>query len=66
MSINNRILQLCKEKKISVRKLSKLTDIPYVTLKNVVYKKANNIGLMKIQKICIALEITEDEFFDFI
>lgn len=57
-----RILELCKERDISVYKLSQMADIPKTTLNNMI--AADRMPTIPtIEKICKGLDITVAQFF---
>lgn len=68
MSISNavadRILELCAERKITVNKLSTISGITQSTVNDIVNRKAKNIGIVTIKKLCDDFDITITDFFD--
>ncbi len=68
MTISNevadRILELCAERKITVNKLSIISGVTQSTVNDIVNRKAKNIGIVTIKKLCDGLDITITEFFD--
>lgn len=68
MSISNavadRILELCAERKITVNKLSTISGITQSTVNDIVNRKAKNIGIVTIKKLCDGFDMTITEFFD--
>lgn len=63
IAVANRLQQLCGSKNISINKLANLSAIPPSTLKNILYGKSGNPGIVTIKKLCDGLEITLGEFF---
>ena len=59
----NRILQLCKERKITINKLATLSALPPSSIKNILYGKSRNPKLLTIKMICDGLDITLSDFF---
>ena len=59
-----RIKELCKEKKITLNKLSTICGITQSTLNNIISGRNNSTTISTIKKICDGLEITIIEFFD--
>lgn len=59
-----RILELCKEKGITVNKLSNISGVTQSTVNDIVNHKAKNIGIVTIKKLCDGFEITITDFFD--
>ncbi len=62
-TVKNRILFLCKEKGITINKLTTLSGVSSSTLKNVLYGKSKNPGIVTIKMLCDGLDITLCEFF---
>lgn len=59
-----RILELCKEKKITINKLSTISAVTQSTVNDIVNNKSKNIGIATIKKLCDGLEISITDFFD--
>ncbi len=59
-----RILQLCDKKAITVNALADRAGIPHSTVKNILYGRSQNPGIVTIKKLCDGLEITITDFFD--
>lgn len=68
MSISNavaeRILQLCRDKNITVNKLATLSAVTQSTVNDIVNMKSKNIGIVTLKKLCDGLQISITEFFD--
>ena len=68
MSISNavaeRILQLCKDKNITVNKLATLSAVTQSTVNDIVNMKSKNIGIVTLKKLCDGLQINIAEFVD--
>lgn len=62
-AIQQRILRLCAEQKISINRLANLSAIPPSSLKNILYGKSQNPKIITIKMICDGLGITLGEFF---
>ncbi len=63
-AVKNRILELCGQKNITINKLATESGIPRSTIKNILYGKSQNPGILTIKKLCDGLEITLPEFFN--
>ena len=63
-TVRNRILQLCEEKKITINKLATESGIPRSSLKNILYGKSKNPGIVTIKLICDGLNVSLVEFFN--
>ena len=58
-----RILELCKERRITVKRLSTICGITQSTLNNIVSGRNQSITLSTLQKICDGLDISILDFF---
>ena len=63
-AVKNRILQLLGEKQMSVHKLAMESAVPPSSIKNILYGKSKNPGIVTIKMLCDGLGITLIEFFD--
>lgn len=59
----NRIMQLCREKRMTYYKLSYESTVPLSTVANILSGKTTNPGIFTIMKICDGLDISLDVFF---
>lgn len=62
-AVRIRILQLCKERSITVNKLSTICGITQSTLSNIIGGRNNSTTISTVKKICDGLEISIQEFF---
>ena len=62
-AVRLRILELCKEKHITVNKLSTLSGITQSTLNNIVGGRNNSTTVSTVKKICDGLGISIEDFF---
>lgn len=62
-AISTRILNICKEKNISINKLANASFLTQSTLQSIVIGDSNNPKLLTISRVCYGLEITLEEFF---
>lgn len=62
-AVRERILQLCRERSISINKLSTMSGVTQSTLNNIISGRNNSATVATIQKLCDGLEITIEEFF---
>ena len=58
-----RIKELCKEKSITLNKLSTVCGITQSTLNNIASGRNNSTTLSTVKKICDGLEISIKDFF---
>lgn len=62
-AVRLRILELCRQKGITVNKLSYICGITQSTLNNIVSGRNNTTTVSTVKKICDGLEITIIDFF---
>ena len=62
--VKNRILYLCEEKKMTINKLSTESGVAPSTIKNILYGKSRNPGIVTLKMLCDGIGITLVEFFD--
>ena len=63
-TVKNRILQLCEEKRITINKLATESGVAPSTIKNILYGKSQNPGIVTLKMLCDGLGITLIEFFN--
>ena len=63
-AVRLRILELCRERELSVNKLSGMCGLPQSTLNNIVSGRNNSAPVATVKKICDGLEIDIVQFFD--
>ena len=63
-TVKNRILQLLGEKKMSIHKLAMESAVPPSSIKNILYGKSQNPGIVTLKMLCNGFGITLIEFFD--
>ena len=59
-----RITELCKNEKLTVNALANLAGMSSSTIYSMLNAKSQNPGVISLQKICDALDISMREFFD--
>ena len=62
--VKNRILQLLGEKNMSIHRLAMESAVPPSSIKNILYGKSKNPGIVTLKMLCDGLGITLIEFFD--
>ena len=62
-AVKNRILELCRERNITINKLANLSALPPSSLKAILYGRSQNPKLLTIKILCDGLGITLGEFF---
>ena len=63
-AVSIRLLELCKDKNITVNKLATLSAVTQSTVNDIVNMKSKNIGIVTLKKLCDGLQISITEFFD--
>ena len=63
-TVKNRILQLLGEKNMSIHKLAIESAVAPSSIKNILYGKSQNPGIVTIKMLCDGFGITLVEFFD--
>ncbi len=62
--VKNRILYFLGQKRMAIHKLAVLSAVPASTIKNILYGKSQNPGIVTLKMLCDGLEISLTEFFD--
>ena len=62
-AVKERILELCRERNISVNKLSTISGVTQSTVNNIVSGRNNSATVSTLKKLCDGLGITIEEFF---
>ena len=63
-TVKNRLLVLCEEKRISIHKLATESAVAPSTIKNILYGKSKNPGIVTIKMLCDGLGISLYDFFN--
>ena len=61
--VANRIIELCRERNMTINGLARLSALPPSTLKNIVNGVSQNPGIVTIKKLCDGLNMSLGEFF---
>lgn len=62
-TVKNRLLQLLGEKKMSIHKLSTESAVAPSSIKNILYGKSRNPGIVTLKMLCDGFGITLSDFF---
>ena len=62
--VANRLLELCRERNLSINALARSAAVPPTTLKNVISGVSRNPGFVTIKMLCDGLVISLIDFFD--
>ena len=63
-AVKERILELCREKNISINKLSTMSGVTRSMVNNIVSGRNRSATISTIKKLCDGLGITIEQFFD--
>ena len=63
-AVKNRLLQLLGERNMSIYKLAMESAVPPSSIKNILYGKSQNPGIVTLKMLCDGLGITLVDFFD--
>ena len=63
-AVKNRLLGLLGEREMSIHRLAMESAVPPSTIKNILYGKSINPGIVTIKMLCDGLGISLTEFFD--
>jgi len=58
-----RLVRLCDLRGLTINKLANLSAVPPSTVKNILYGKSKNPGIVTLKMLCDGLDITLGEFF---
>ena len=64
IAVRNRLLQLLGEREMSIYKLAVESAVPPSSIKNILYGKSQNPGIVTIKMLCDGFGITLIEFFN--
>ena len=62
-TVKNRILNLCEEKRLTINKVATESGVAPSTIKNILYGKSRNPGIVTLKMLCDGLGITIVDFF---
>ncbi len=63
-AVKNRIFALCEEKHFTINHLAIESGVSPSSIKNILYGKSQNPGIVTIKKLCDGLGITLIDFFN--
>lgn len=63
-AVKLRIIELCQQRDMTINKLATEAGIPRSSLKNILYGKSTNPGIVTLKMICDGLGVTLEEFFN--
>ena len=62
-AVKLRIIELCRERQITLNKLSTICGLTQSTLNNIMHREGSNPTVATVKKICDGLDITIVDFF---
>lgn len=62
-AVKNSLLLLLEEKHMSIHKLALKSSVPPSTIKNILYGKSTNPGIVTLKMLCDGLNTNLEEFF---
>lgn len=62
--VKNRILFLCEEKRFTINRLAVESGVAPSTVKNILYGKSQNPGIVTLKMLCDGLGISLYDFFN--
>lgn len=63
-TVKARILTLCEKKRMTINKLATESGVAPSTIKNILYGKSQNPGVVTLKMLCDGMGISLTEFFD--
>ncbi|MFR3238768.1 MAG: helix-turn-helix domain-containing protein [Acutalibacter sp.] len=63
-AVKERILELCRQKDLSINKLSTMSGVTQSTVNNIVSGRNRSATISTIKKLCDGMGITIEEFFN--
>lgn len=63
-AVAQRLIQLMREKNLTMNGLAQISAVPPSTVKNIFYGRSQNPGIVTIKLLCDGMGITVTEFFD--
>lgn len=63
-TVKNRILTLCEEKNMTINKLATESGVAPSTVKNILYGKSQNPGIVTLKMLCDGMGISLVDFFN--
>ena len=63
-AVRVRILNLCKERNISINKLCSMSGVTQSTVNNIISGRNNSATVSTVKKLCDGLNLSIQDFFD--
>lgn len=62
-AVRERILELCKERDISINKLCTISGVTQSTVNNIISGRNHSVTVSTIKKLCDGIDMPIEEFF---
>lgn len=63
-AVRERILELCRERNISINRLCSMSGVTQSTVNNIISGRNNSATISTIKKLCDGLDISIEDFFN--
>lgn len=63
-AVAKRLIELMEQRNLSLNGLARLAAVPPSTLKNIIYGKSKNPGVVTLKLLCDGMGISVTEFFN--
>ena len=63
-AVRSRILELCRQRHITINRLATLSGVTQSTLNNIVSGRNHSVTVSTVKKLCDGLDITLRDFFN--
>lgn len=63
-AVKHRLLTLCEEKRYTINRLATESAVSPSTVKNILYGKSQNPGIVTLKMLCDGLGVSLADFFD--
>lgn len=63
-AVAKRLIELMEQRNLSLNGLARLAAVPPSTLKNIIYGKSKNPGVVTLKLLCDGMGISITEFFN--
>ena len=63
-AVKNRVIELCRERGLSLNRLGMISGVSQSTINNIVSGRNRSATVSTIKKICDGLDVTIIDFFD--
>lgn len=64
LAVKNRLLYLCGKNQMTINRLATESAVPPSSIKNILYGKSRNPGIVTIKMLCDGMGISLADFFE--